>query len=73
MRDFIIVETEDGLTVTERRENETAEAAAVRQGGVIVDVGPYGTHDDAMDALMQIPTTAEEGIPDGSESNPQPD
>ena len=54
MPDFLILETDDGLTVVDRRDDETAEDAALRHGGVVIDPGPFDTLDDAQDALLLL-------------------
>lgn len=53
---FAIAEIDDGLTVVEVQAGETAEEAAVRSRGVLVDPGPYVTYRDAYDALMELDT-----------------
>lgn len=54
MPDFLILETDDGLTVVDRRDDETAEDSALRHGGVVVDPGPFATLEDAQDALLLL-------------------
>jgi hypothetical protein len=54
MPDFLILETDDGLTVVERLENETAEDSALRHGGMVIDPGPFATLEDAQDALLLL-------------------
>lgn len=54
MAAFIIAETDSGLTVAEWPEGVTAEEAAERAGGVLVDRGPYSSYEDANDALVAI-------------------
>ena len=67
MHDFIVVETEDGLTVVEVLPGDSAEDVAVRYGGVIADPGPYKTYQDAEDAMLLIPQeeAEEEEPPEG--------
>ena len=43
MQSFIVVETDDGLTVAEVDERSTPEVEAERFGGVLVDPTPYAT------------------------------
>jgi hypothetical protein len=54
MAQFIIVELEDGLIVVELLPGQTPEDAAVSQGGVVVDDGPYSTLEDAEDAMTDL-------------------
>ncbi len=54
MRSFVVVETDNGLTVTEVDEWSTPEVEAERCGGVLADATPYATFDDAYDALLII-------------------
>ena len=54
MQSFVVVETDDGLTVAEVDERSTPEAEAERFGGVLVDPTPYATFEDAYDALLII-------------------
>lgn len=64
MPDFVILETDDGLTVVEREENETAEDSALRHGGVVVDPGPFATLEDAQDALLLLSEGEDDDEPD---------
>jgi len=57
---FAIAEIDDGLTVVEVHPGETAEEAAVRNRGTLVDAGPYPTYEAAYDALMEIDTEDDE-------------
>lgn len=52
--EFIVIETDDGLQVVEQDRGETADAVAVRHGGVVVDAGPYPTLEEANDALINL-------------------
>ena len=54
MQSFIVVETDDGLTVAEVDERSTPETEAERFGGVLVDPTLYATFEDAYDALLII-------------------
>jgi hypothetical protein len=54
MTSFAIIELDDGLTVVELQPGEKPEDAAVRQGGVLADPGPYPTYDEAYDALVEM-------------------
>lgn len=64
MPDFLILETDDGLTVVEREENESAEDSALRHGGMVVDPGPYSTLEDAQDALLLLSEGEDDDEPD---------
>jgi len=54
MVQFAIIEVDDGLTVIELKFGEKPEDAAVRQGGTLVDPGPYASYDEANDALIEL-------------------
>ncbi len=51
---FVIIETEDGLTVENQPPGWSAEDVAANVSGVVVDEGPYETFDEANDALLAI-------------------
>ena len=51
---FSIIETEAGLTVAEIEPGALPDDAAVKQGGVVVDPGPFKSFDDAYDAILAI-------------------
>ena len=55
MSEYIVVENDDGLLVVGVAENQTKEQAALANGGVIIDEGPYDTYDEAYDAMQLIP------------------
>lgn len=55
MSDFIIIENDDGLLVVGVEAGQSAEAAALAQGGEVIDAGPYHSYDDAYDAMLQVP------------------
>jgi hypothetical protein len=57
---FAIIEVEDGLTVVELKPHESAENAASRENGTLVDPGPYTSYDDATDALAELEAEDEE-------------
>lgn len=52
---YAIIEVDDGLTVVEVGEGQSAEEVAVRYGGVVVDPGPYPTFEEASEALLALP------------------
>ena len=52
MQSYVVIETDDGLTVVEVDEMSTPELEAERRGGTLVDPTPYSTYEDAYDALM---------------------
>lgn len=54
MQSFIVVETEDGLTVTEVDRYSTPESEASRFGGRLADPTAYATYEDAYDALLLL-------------------
>ncbi len=51
---YAIIEVEDGLTVAEIRPGESAEDAAARQQGSVVDPGPYDSYEAAGDAVCEL-------------------
>ena len=55
MSTYIVIENDSGLRVAELEAKETAEEAARKHSGVIVDPGPYHSYEDAYDALMLVP------------------
>jgi hypothetical protein len=54
MTSFAIIELDDGLTVVEVQPGEKPEDVAVREGGVLVDPGPYPSYDEAYDAMLEL-------------------
>lgn len=51
---FAIAEVDDGLTIVQVPPGQGAEDAAIKEGGVLVDPGPYQTYEDANDALEAL-------------------
>ena len=49
---YIIIETEDGLTIERQPEGITAEQTAADCGGILADEGPYHSYEDANDAML---------------------
>jgi hypothetical protein len=60
MHNFAIIDLEDGLTIVEVKPYETPEGAALREGGTLVDEGPYTSYDDTLDALADLEPEDEE-------------
>jgi hypothetical protein len=54
MAAFCIIETEDGMSIVEHRDDLTAEEAARQSGGVVLDSGPYPTYEEACEALVAL-------------------
>lgn len=54
MAAYCIIETDDGWTIVEHPAEITAEEAAHRQGGIVVDPGPFDSYEDACDALTGL-------------------
>jgi hypothetical protein len=54
MAQFAIIEVEDGLTVAEVKPGEKPEDAATREGGLLIDPGPYATYEEATDAMIEL-------------------
>jgi len=64
MTQFAIIDSEPGLTVVSVPPGESAEEAALREGGLLVDAGPFDNYDDAYDAMLAIPDPEVEQKPD---------
>lgn len=54
MPQFMIIETDNGLTVTQRDPTLSPEDVAAKHGAVLIDPGPYPTYDEAYDALLAL-------------------
>ena len=54
MPQFAIIELPDGLTVIELEPDQSAEDAAIGQGGTLVDRGPFSSYAEAEDALFNL-------------------
>ncbi len=54
MQSFIVIETEDGLTVAEVDRHSTPETEAGRFRGRLADPASYATYEDAYDALLLL-------------------
>ncbi len=57
---YAIIETNEGLTVAEMGHETQLDEEAVRQGGVVVDPGPYHSYEEAYDAMLAIDDEDEE-------------
>ncbi len=51
---FAIAEIEDGLTVIQVTPGQSPEDAALVEGGVLIDPGPYDSYEEANEALDQL-------------------
>lgn len=51
---FAIIEVDDGFTIIEVKDEQSAEEIALRDGGILVDPGPYSSYEEACDALDQL-------------------
>ncbi len=51
---FVIIETDDGLTIKPQPAGCTAEDVAIRFNGRVADEGPYVDFDEAQDALIAL-------------------
>ncbi len=49
---YIIIETEDGLTIQRQPEGMTADQVAAQCRGILADEGPYDSYEDANDAIL---------------------
>ncbi len=62
MQSYIVIETDDGLTVVEVDETRSLEFEAERNAGVLVDPTCYATFEDAYDALLIIDAESRETV-----------
>lgn len=60
MSHFIVIETDAGLQVAGVESQETPDDVATHHRGVIVDRGPYKTHEEAYDAMLLMPDDEQE-------------
>ena len=51
---YIIIETEDGLTIERQPAGMTAEQVAAHRGGILADEGPFPSYEDANDAMLVL-------------------
>lgn len=51
---YSVIELENGLTIVPLAPGESAQAAAARRRGLVVDPGPYRTYLDAYEALLHL-------------------
>ena len=51
---YIIIETEDGLTIERQPAGMTAHQVAAYHGGILADEGPYHSYEDANDAMLAL-------------------
>lgn len=51
---FAIAEVDDGYTVIEYGEDESAEEKAIANGGTLVDPGPFQSYEEACEALDEF-------------------
>ena len=51
---FAIIEVEDGLTIVQVAPGQSPEDAALAEGGVLVDPGPYDSYEEASEARDQL-------------------
>lgn len=62
---FVVIEIDDGLTVVELDQTTSVEAAAEKNGGVVVDTTIYSSYDDAYDALLLAQAEDDDVSPEG--------
>lgn len=51
---YSVIELEKGLTIVPLNPGESAEAAAAKRRGLLVDPGPYRSYLDAYEALLHL-------------------
>lgn len=51
---YCIIEIDDGWTIADHAEGETAIDAARVHGGVVIDPGPYESYEEACEALEAL-------------------
>jgi hypothetical protein len=54
LREYVVIETDAGLTVRELVPGTSPEEVAEREGGLVADPGPYKSFDDAYDAILAL-------------------
>jgi hypothetical protein len=57
---YALIEVDDGYTVVQFANEESAEEAAVREGSILVDPGPYLNYEEAYEALDRLEVFDEE-------------
>jgi len=62
MSQYCIIETDDGWTIVEHPPGMTAAETAHRHGGVVIDPGPFDSHEDACDALEALQGELDEDV-----------
>lgn len=60
MVEYIIIETQAGLTVARQQAGADPLATAAGNGGILIDAGPYSSLDQATDAMASPPVDAKE-------------
>ena len=60
MPNYIVIETESGLTLAEVAKHETPEAVAEKHRGLIVDQTLYKSYEDAYDAMLNLQSEEDE-------------
>jgi hypothetical protein len=51
---YELIETNEGMTVIEIPSGATPDDAALQQGGLVVDPGPFTSYEDAYEAMMAL-------------------
>ena len=62
MQSYVVIESEQGLTVVELDETSSPELEAERFGGVLADPTVYATYEDAFDAMLIIDAESRAGF-----------
>lgn len=60
MVSYAIIELDDGLSIATVQPDQSPEAVATKEHGVLVDAGPYATYEEAYDALCELEGEDEE-------------
>ena len=60
MVSFAIIEVEDGYTIVQVAPGQSPEEAALGEGGILVDAGPFDSYEEANDALSEFEESDED-------------
>ena len=63
MLQYQIIETDEGLTVAERKPGVSADDVAEQHRGLLIDAGPYKTYEEAYDAILALQREEDEEGP----------
>lgn len=61
MTEYIIIETDSGLTIVQQAAGDDPAKTATGSGGILSDAGPYASYAEVYEAMLSTPVNAEEG------------